>query len=174
MRYFLSWLVGLFLAGTAAAAVSSSLQFNQPLSAGSPVLVSGNCDTNSAGGYVAFTLQQGQTSTVLGAVGNRVQSDGSFAASVGIPGFTPGGASVILANCPNGQSISSSVSISPSTVLPDGSAIKGSGLTVYVIFGGRKYGIPTLDRFYSLGLTLQDIIIVKDSDIATYPDGGVF
>lgn len=56
-------------------------------------------------------------------------------------------------------------------MLPDGSVIKGSSPTVYVITGGKKFAIPSLAEFYRRGLSFKKLIIVDDSELQQYPDG---
>lgn len=56
---------------------------------------------------------------------------------------------------------------------PDGTLVKGSDSTVYVIFNGAKHGIPSMDVFTRLGYTPDQITQLPDGDIAAHDDGGV-
>lgn len=56
---------------------------------------------------------------------------------------------------------------------PDGSIIKGSSATVYLVSGGKKLGLPSLAVFNRLRLSWSNLIMISDSELAGYPDGGI-
>lgn len=58
-------------------------------------------------------------------------------------------------------------------IYPDGSLIKGSSATVYLIVNGQKSGITSLDSFKRLGLSFSNVVKLSDSEIASYLDAGV-
>lgn len=58
-------------------------------------------------------------------------------------------------------------------LLPDGSLMKGSSPTVFIVLGGKKYGIPSLEIFNRLGLSFKNVLIISDGDVQGYPDGGI-
>jgi site-specific DNA-cytosine methylase len=56
---------------------------------------------------------------------------------------------------------------------PDGTLIKGSTPTVYQVLGDTKLGIPSMAVFLRLNLLLKNILILTDSDLASYDEGAV-
>jgi hypothetical protein len=172
MKYsIISLLAASMFAATAAAAPAGSLQLNQAPGLGETIIVSGNCSPATSG-LVSFSLAQNSSNYVLASVNNQTLTNGIFNAAASIPANIQTGPATLMAACPNGIQLSSLVLLDPSAVLPDGSIIKASGPTVYLIFGGRKYGIPTLQMFYQLGLSFAYLNLVSDQTLQTYPDGG--
>ena len=70
------------------------------------------------------------------------------------------------------QVSSQAISTIPVAV-PDGSIIKGSAQTIFLIKGGARLGIPSLDVFYRLGLSFKNLVQVSDGDLQNYSDGGI-
>lgn len=56
--------------------------------------------------------------------------------------------------------------------LPDGTLIQGSGRTVFVIFGGRKKGIPSMGILQKHGWSLNNIFKLNDGELNGVTDGG--
>ncbi|MEJ0021265.1 MAG: ice-binding family protein [Candidatus Doudnabacteria bacterium] len=56
---------------------------------------------------------------------------------------------------------------------PDGTLIKGSAATVYLVAGDAKMGIPSMAVFNRLGLSLGKIVKLSDSELGSYDDGGI-
>jgi hypothetical protein len=54
---------------------------------------------------------------------------------------------------------------------PDGTLIKGSGPMVYVIENGMKRWITTAGVFVSRGYKWDEIVVIPDIDLDSYPDG---
>jgi hypothetical protein len=64
-----------------------------------------------------------------------------------------------------------SVSMDAPVLYPDGSLIKGSDATVYIVTNGQKSGIPSLAVFQRLGLSFNNLALLNDMELASYPDG---
>jgi hypothetical protein len=56
---------------------------------------------------------------------------------------------------------------------PDGTLIRGSASTVYVVSGDSKLGIPTAEILKRLNPSNKKIIRLSDTDLANYDDGGI-
>ena len=56
---------------------------------------------------------------------------------------------------------------------PDGTLIRGSGPTVYLVFGDAKVGIPSMAMLNKLKLSPEKIVSVSDVDLNNYDDGGI-
>lgn len=56
---------------------------------------------------------------------------------------------------------------------PDGTLIKGSGPTVYVVSGDTKEGIPSMTVFNKKKYSQKKIVKISDADLADYADGTV-
>ena len=56
---------------------------------------------------------------------------------------------------------------------PDGTLIKGSGSTVYLVSGDSKIGIASMAVFKRLKLSLRKVVKLSDSELSSYGDGGV-
>ena len=56
---------------------------------------------------------------------------------------------------------------------PDGTLIKGSAATVFVVSGDTKQGIPSMTVFNKHKFSLKKIVTVSDSDLANYDDGTI-
>lgn len=54
---------------------------------------------------------------------------------------------------------------------PDGTLVKASNETVYLLENGQKRAIPSADIFQSCGFNWNHIVNVTDTRIDTYPDG---
>ncbi len=54
---------------------------------------------------------------------------------------------------------------------PDGSLLKGSGPTVYVVFGNTKQSISSMQAFNRFQFRIQNIIRVQDSELGNYGNG---
>lgn len=56
---------------------------------------------------------------------------------------------------------------------PDGTLIKGSGPTIYVVKNGQLYGIPNLKAMKKHNYKLQNLIRIQDREMARYQIGGI-
>ncbi|GEM_PF-4673639 len=171
MRYLITGLLGLFLASEAALAVSPPIGLSQNPRVGDSVTISTVCANAAAGGSVLFTFSQNGSSAMMPSIFNKTGANGFVNAIVGIPQSAQAGLGELIVTCPNGAVMSSVIAIDP--VLPDGAIVKASDPTVYRIRGGLKYGIPSLSVFYRLGLSFGNLIYLSDSQLQSYPDGGV-
>lgn len=66
-----------------------------------------------------------------------------------------------------------SVGLDTPVMAPDGSLIKGSNATVYIVVNGHKSGIPSLAVFQRLGLSFTNLVMLSDAEIASYPDAAI-
>lgn len=55
--------------------------------------------------------------------------------------------------------------------IPDGSLVKGSGPTTYIVFNGQKNVAAPESLINQLGLSLSNTVIVSDNDLANIPLG---
>ncbi|MEJ0021486.1 MAG: hypothetical protein WDN47_02775 [Candidatus Doudnabacteria bacterium] len=56
---------------------------------------------------------------------------------------------------------------------PDNTLIRDSGSTIYIVSGDAKLGIPSMAVFRNMKLSLNKIIRLSSSDLASYDDGGI-
>lgn len=56
---------------------------------------------------------------------------------------------------------------------PDGTLIKGSGPTIYVVKNGQLYGIPSLKVIKKHNYKLQNLIRIQDREMVRYQIGGI-
>jgi len=66
----------------------------------------------------------------------------------------------------------SSLSVGSPVTLPDGSLVRGSNQTIFVIEGGKKKGIISMDVFNKHGWSLKNVVKVSDDEIGTLEHGG--
>ena len=71
------------------------------------------------------------------------------------------------------QSQLQSMTISGVAGFPDGTLIKGSGPTIYVVKNGQLYGIPNMQTMNRHGYKLQNLIRVQDREMEHNRIGGV-
>jgi hypothetical protein len=172
-KYIIGGLIGTGLLATtsAFAFIPGYFQLSQAATVGSSTNIAAQCVSATAGQTITFSMFQNGTTTVLPASNNTAAADGSFNATISIPTNIQAGPADLIVACPNGTSINMLVIVEP--MLVNGAIIKGSGQTVYLINGGRKFGIPSIDVFNRLGLNFSNLIVLQDYLVAGYPDGGV-
>jgi hypothetical protein len=90
---------------------SAALTDTSP-SIGGAFTVTGVCGT-TAGGSVSFTLSNASQQTILGTT--QTSANGSFATTLIVPGNFAQGAGLLVATCPTGNVMISSVRIDPAT-----------------------------------------------------------
>ncbi len=60
-----------------------------------------------------------------------------------------------------------------SAIFSDGTLVKGSDHTVYLVFGNKKYGIPSVSVFNRLGLSFKDVQQIPDTTVNDLPTAGI-
>ena len=65
-----------------------------------------------------------------------------------------------------------SLTVGPPLTLPDGTLLQGSGATIFVIEGGKKKGIRSLDSLRKHGWSLKNVIRGNDDDLNGIEHGG--
>lgn len=66
-----------------------------------------------------------------------------------------------------------SLSIGSAVSLPDGILIKGSDSTVYVVRGGHKYGIPSMEALRKHGHSLSNLVQLSDGEVSSIQTAGL-
>lgn len=71
------------------------------------------------------------------------------------------------------SSVLSEYAVGENAKYPDGTLVKGSGNTVYVVAdNGQKRGITSAEVFEGLGYKWENIVTVSDAEISAYPTAG--
>ncbi len=66
----------------------------------------------------------------------------------------------------------SSLTVGSPVTFPDGTLVKGSGGTIYVISGGMKLGIPSLDSMKKHGQSLKNVLKISEGELNVITSGG--
>ncbi len=66
----------------------------------------------------------------------------------------------------------SSLTVGAPVSFPDGTLVKGNGGTIFVVKGGMKLGIPSLDSLKKHGQSLKNVLKVSDDELKNLSSGG--
>jgi hypothetical protein len=111
------------LAPIAVEAADPSLSVSSSVVAGTPVSVSGYCG-NITDGTVTVLLSNSERQTIVGTT--EIFNSGNFSSSFAVPGTFPAGASQVVAFCPAGNVVISSITISAASATGNSGTVLGA------------------------------------------------